>query len=39
MDLRTKRLCAPMELAWEDGDPAWKLIIEDSQIAEEASAV
>jgi hypothetical protein len=29
-----KRLGLPMDAAWEDGDPTWKLIIEDAKMAE-----
>ncbi|KAL5347954.1 hypothetical protein ACLOAV_007366 [Pseudogymnoascus australis] len=29
-----KRLGLPMDIAWEKGDPTWKLIIEDAKMAE-----
>jgi hypothetical protein len=29
-----KRLGLPMDVAWEDGDPTWKLIIEDAKMTE-----
>jgi hypothetical protein len=29
-----KRLGLPMDAAWEDGDPTWKLIVEDAKMAE-----
>jgi NLR family CARD domain-containing protein 3 len=29
-----KRLGLPMDAAWEDGDPTWKLIIEDAKMTE-----
>ena len=29
-----KRLGLPMDTAWEDGDPTWKLIIEDAKMTE-----
>lgn len=29
-----KRLGLPMDTAWEEGDPTWKLIVEDAQNAE-----
>ncbi|KAF9343337.1 hypothetical protein BGX26_005896 [Mortierella sp. AD094] len=33
---RDKRLGLPMDLAWEEGDPTWKLIVEDAELAERA---
>jgi hypothetical protein len=29
-----KRLGLPMDVAWEDGDPTWKLIVEDAKMTE-----
>jgi hypothetical protein len=29
-----KRLSLPMNATWEDGDPTWKLIIEDAKMTE-----
>lgn len=29
-----KRLGLPMDAAWEEGDPTWKLIVEDAKMAE-----
>ncbi|KAF8929323.1 hypothetical protein EDD21DRAFT_361587 [Dissophora ornata] len=33
---RDRRLGLPMDMAWEEGDPTWKLILEDAEMAERA---
>ncbi|KAF9207745.1 hypothetical protein BGZ49_010646 [Haplosporangium sp. Z 27] len=33
---RDRRLGLPMDQAWKEGDPTWKLIVEDAKIAERA---
>lgn len=30
---RDKRLGLPMDQVWKEGDPTWKLIVEDAEMA------
>ena len=36
---KDKRLSLPMDCAWEEDDPVWKLIVEDARMADEENAV